>query len=72
MSTDSKGHIPTKFDKWLLVKYKKYPTKQDIPPVVKFVLIFYNTRTKKLIFPFLVQLRCVEYMIVLEYMVLLF
>jgi len=32
--TDAKGHQPTKLDKWLLVKYGKYATREQIPNTV--------------------------------------
>ena len=34
-STDSKGHVPNALDKWLLVRYKKFPSKAEIPNTVR-------------------------------------
>ena len=39
MSTDPKGHNPTALDRWLLVRYKKYPNAQQIPNNVRFVFL---------------------------------
>ncbi|KPM04025.1 mitochondrial import receptor subunit TOM6 [Sarcoptes scabiei] len=34
MSTDAKGHCPSALDKWLLVRYKKYATVEEIPNTI--------------------------------------
>lgn len=49
MSTDSKGHVPGAVDKWLLVRYKKFASKQDIPQTVRYAEIYFipNTIFKK-------------------------
>ena len=39
MSTDPKGHYPSALDRWLLVRYKKYATAQEVPNMVRCVYL---------------------------------
>ncbi|KAH7639507.1 UPF0389 protein CG9231 [Dermatophagoides farinae] len=39
MSTDPKGHYPSALDRWLLVRYKKYATAQEVPNMVSSIMM---------------------------------